>query len=80
MVLKGTLETLGRSVPAGSLIYYAAGEPHGMNNPGDETAQYIVFEFQGQAALWAKATDPSRWRRKILAVREGMDELLEKAL
>jgi len=65
VVLRGTLETLGQSVPAGSLVYYAAGEPHGMSNPGNEEAQYLVFEFLGRPPFWTKLTDPSRWRRKI---------------
>jgi quercetin dioxygenase-like cupin family protein len=65
VVLKGEVETLGRSVPAGNLIYYAAGEPHGMRNSGGETAEYLVFEFQGRAPLWAKLTDPSRWKGKL---------------
>ena len=65
VVLKGKLETLGQAVPAGNLIYYAAGEPHGMSNPGDEEAEYLVFEFLGRPPFWTKLTDPSRWRRKI---------------
>jgi hypothetical protein len=30
------------------VILYAAGEPHGMHNPGRTTAKYVVFEFHRQ--------------------------------
>jgi quercetin dioxygenase-like cupin family protein len=43
--LRGECETLGQRVVANSIIYYAAGEPHGIRNVGEEAALYIVFEF-----------------------------------
>jgi len=45
VVLKGQVETLGQRVSSYGVIFYAAGEPHGMYNPGPEVAQYLVFEF-----------------------------------
>jgi quercetin dioxygenase-like cupin family protein len=45
VTLAGTVETLGRRVEPGSVIYYAAGERHGMRNVGTTTARYLVFEF-----------------------------------
>jgi quercetin dioxygenase-like cupin family protein len=45
VVLKGRIETIGRTVGPFGVIYYAAGEPHGMRNAGDEPARYLVFEF-----------------------------------
>jgi hypothetical protein len=47
-VLEGTLETLGTKVGQDSVIFYAAGEPHGMRNVGDVPAVYLVFEFHGR--------------------------------
>ena len=47
VVFSGCVETLGESVGPGGVIYYAAGEPHGMSNPGNEPARYLVFEFHG---------------------------------
>jgi mannose-6-phosphate isomerase-like protein (cupin superfamily) len=47
LVFSGTIETLGKTVGPGGSIYYAAGEPHGMRNVGDEPARYLVFEFHG---------------------------------
>ncbi|MBE0604518.1 MAG: cupin domain-containing protein, partial [Deltaproteobacteria bacterium] len=48
IVLEGTVETLGERVGPHGVIYFAAGEPHGMRNPTEETARYIVFEFHGR--------------------------------
>jgi quercetin dioxygenase-like cupin family protein len=45
VTLSGTLETLGQRVEPGSVIYYAAGESHGMRNVGTDAARYLVFEF-----------------------------------
>ena len=46
VVLEGAVETLGQRAGPHSVIFYAAGEPHGMRNPNSmETARYIVFEF-----------------------------------
>jgi mannose-6-phosphate isomerase-like protein (cupin superfamily) len=47
LTMSGTIETLGREVGPNSVIFYAAGEPHGMKNTGDEPATYLVFEFHG---------------------------------
>ncbi|HJS46786.1 MAG TPA: cupin domain-containing protein [Gemmatimonadales bacterium] len=53
VTLEGTVETLGRRVDPMSVIYYGAGELHGMRNPGDTPARYLVFEFHapGTASL-----------------------------
>jgi quercetin dioxygenase-like cupin family protein len=45
LVLDGVVETLGRQAGPHSVVFYAAGEPHGMRNVGDGTATYLVFEF-----------------------------------
>jgi len=47
VVLKGEVETLGVRAKPYDTIYYAAGEPHGMRNPGSSAALYVVFEFHG---------------------------------
>lgn len=47
IVLEGEVETLGKRVGPYSVIFYAAGEPHGMSNPTNVKAKYIVFEFHG---------------------------------
>jgi mannose-6-phosphate isomerase-like protein (cupin superfamily)/uncharacterized RmlC-like cupin family protein len=45
LVLSGEVKTLSRTVRANGVVYYAAGEMHGMANRSDETATYLVFEF-----------------------------------
>lgn len=47
VVLEGEVETLGLPVPSRGVIFCAAGEPHGMNNPGSTPARYLVFELHG---------------------------------
>ena len=47
IVFSGTVETLGKTVGPGGSIYYAAGQPHGMRNVGNDPAKYLVFEFHG---------------------------------
>lgn len=72
IVLEGEIETLGRRLKPHSLVFYAAGEPHGMLNPGAEVARYAVFEFHGERlSLLHKATDPRHWKRKLKALARG---------
>jgi uncharacterized cupin superfamily protein len=55
LLLAGTVETIGQTVMAPSVIFYQAGEPHGMRSVGTEPARYLVFEFRAadpSAALW----------------------------
>lgn len=77
IVLEGEVETLGRRIEPCGVIFYAAGEAHGLRNPGEVTARYIVFEFHGgrtsrlvelldfSLSLLTKLTDPRRWIRKF---------------
>ena len=45
ITLSGKVETLDHLVGPQNVIYYPANELHGMKNPGDEKAVYLVFEF-----------------------------------
>lgn len=47
LMQSGRVETLGRQAGPGDLIFYAAGELHGMRNVSDEPAHYLVFEWHG---------------------------------
>jgi len=47
IVLEGCIETLGKRVEPSSVIFYKAGEPHGVHNPTAKPAKYVVFEFHG---------------------------------
>lgn len=46
VILEGTVETMGKRYEAHSVIFYPAGKLHGMANPGQLPAKYIVFEFE----------------------------------
>lgn len=78
IVLQGEVETLGERIGPHGVIFYPAGEPHGMYNPGQHPAQYIVFEFHGSQtkltakdllarspSLLTKLRDPKRVKRKL---------------
>jgi len=59
IVLEGEVEILGERVGPHSVIFCPAGEPHGILNPGEVVAKYIVFEFHGnQTALIAEQAPP----------------------
>lgn len=47
ILLEGEVEILGERVGPYSVIFCPAGEPHGIRNPGETVAKYIVFEFHG---------------------------------
>ncbi len=70
VVFSGEIETLGRRVVPHGIVFYPAGEPHGIRNPGAIPAHYAVFEFHGGECvpLWRKLGDPRRWKRKLLAL------------
>jgi len=66
LTLSGKVETLGQEVDPYSVIYYAAGQKHGMRNIGDEPAHYLVFEFHPATIdPWLRL----RWRSKPFAKR-----------
>lgn len=50
VLLSGTVETVGVTAHAPSVVFYAAGKPHGIRNIGDSPAEYLVFEFHGCGA------------------------------
>jgi glycosyltransferase involved in cell wall biosynthesis/mannose-6-phosphate isomerase-like protein (cupin superfamily)/tetratricopeptide (TPR) repeat protein len=45
LLLSGTVRTLDQTISSPGVVYYPAGEPHGMRNIGREPARYLVFEF-----------------------------------
>lgn len=56
LLFSGKVETVGERVRPFGLIYYSAGEPHGMRNVGATPADYLVFEFHGPSAGAPAAT------------------------
>jgi quercetin dioxygenase-like cupin family protein len=71
VTLEGTVETLGQRVEPQSVIYYGAGELHGMRNVGTEPARYLVFEFHAPVAESTTTHAPLRRRVPSALVRAG---------
>ena len=69
VVLEGEVETLGQRVGAYDAVFYRAGEAHGMRNPTDRVAKYLVVEFHGSQTDLSTAIpprpSPSRIARRI---------------
>lgn len=80
LVLEGEVETLDERVEPFGVIYYRAGDPHGLRNPGEVVAKYLVVEFHGTPSrrpgvlantrararvLAEKVTDPRAWKGKL---------------
>ena len=77
IVLEGEIVTLGKKLGRHGVVYYAAGERHGMQNPGDTAARYLVFELHGAPvgfsaghvlrarSLLARWVDPGHWVRRV---------------
>jgi quercetin dioxygenase-like cupin family protein len=81
ILLEGEIETLGERVKPFGTIFHPAGQMHGINNPTDKPAKYLVFEFYGSQVsdgqvrntkrhenLLQKVTDPQRWKGKAKKV------------
>jgi quercetin dioxygenase-like cupin family protein len=68
IVLEGEVETLGKRVGPYGVIFYAAGEPHGMRNAGNSIARYIVFEFHAR-----KSSFHRRLRRVVRRIRSSVN-------
>jgi quercetin dioxygenase-like cupin family protein len=62
IVLSGEVETVGERVKPLGLIFYSAGELHGMKNVGAMPAVYLVFEFHGHAAVALKQRQAKKRR------------------
>ena len=46
VMLAGKVETIGQVLEPCDVVFYAAGEMHGMRNLSAETSRYLVFEFE----------------------------------
>lgn len=70
VVLEGTVETLGERARPHDLVFYAAGEPHGMRNVGDAPAVYVVFELRGRHTSRGRKPPPPLSRRLLRLARD----------
>lgn len=76
VLLSGMVETLGRKVEPHGVIFYAAGEPHGMTNVGEATASYLVFEFHGNKLEKSKSDSQTAIRKTKTLTMEDMEREL----
>jgi quercetin dioxygenase-like cupin family protein len=79
VVLEGEVETIGGRAAPYDVIFYRAGEPHGMRNAGTAAARYVVFEFHGRTSLASAApgrvratleelVTPHHWKRRLKSI------------
>jgi mannose-6-phosphate isomerase-like protein (cupin superfamily) len=54
VLLSGQIATVDATLTAPAIAFYARDELHGMQNPGDTVARYVVFEFHGDEAPAAR--------------------------
>ena len=54
LLLSGQIETLGHVVDPHGIVFYGAGESHGIRNAGDVTARYLVIEFRAPGTVAAQ--------------------------
>ena len=73
VTLSGTVETLGQVVKPQSVIYYGAGELHGMRNVGQEEARYLVFEFHSPGVDVLRPPPPFYRAWASAVIRGGKD-------
>lgn len=85
IVFEGEIEIGGQRAGRGGVFYIAAGTPHDMTNPGQDTARYLVFEFHtGMPVLGRQADKGGRRARKSrkwkgLALKESVQSLIRAA-
>jgi mannose-6-phosphate isomerase-like protein (cupin superfamily) len=69
ILLSGEVETVGERVKPLGVIYYSAGELHGMRNVGTVPATYLVFEFHTPATVAHRRRHAEPLRQARLAER-----------
>lgn len=81
LLLAGSVETLDHRLEPHDIAFFAAGEPHGMRNVGDEPASYLVVEFHATARNSLSATLREIIPRALLErVPESVNRLARRAL
>jgi quercetin dioxygenase-like cupin family protein len=66
VLLSGEVETVGKRVRPLGVIYYSAGELHGMKNVGTTPATYLVFEFHSPLTPAALKRHLKKPRKSLL--------------
>jgi quercetin dioxygenase-like cupin family protein len=66
LLLSGEIETVGKRLSPLGVIYYSAGELHGMRNVGATPATYLVFEFHSPLTPAALKQHLKKPRKSLL--------------
>ncbi|HET6621470.1 MAG TPA: phytanoyl-CoA dioxygenase family protein [Dongiaceae bacterium] len=66
VLLSGEIETIGKRLHPPGVIYYAAGELHGMKNTGTTPATYLVFEFHNRLTQHSAKRNAASHRKNLL--------------
>jgi len=78
LLLEGEVQTLEKNIKAPGVIFYAAGEPHGIYNPSYESARYLVFEFHGHSLKEGKSIQKKQIRFTHDAIEYVWDDVPEE--
>ena len=70
ILFSGEVETVGERVKPLGVIYYSAGELHGMRNVGTVPATYLVFEFHTPVTVAHRRRHAKTLRPAKLAERQ----------
>jgi mannose-6-phosphate isomerase-like protein (cupin superfamily) len=72
VTLSGSVQTAGRRLGQNNVIYFPAGEVHGMDNPESESARYLVFEFHGASPGEDARLHLQGWQKHVRRVYRRM--------
>jgi quercetin dioxygenase-like cupin family protein len=85
--LAGRFETGGETVGPGDVVFFAAGEPHGLRGGPDGPAEYLVFELHGLGRAVPRPAWLARlerrfgpWRRMPARIARGLGRRARHAL
>ena len=75
VLFSGEVETVGERIRPLGLVYYSAGELHGMRNVGTTPATYLVFEFHSPStvALRQRKLEEKRLARQAERERRWLE-------
>jgi uncharacterized cupin superfamily protein len=94
IVISGTIRTAEQDIGPRGIVFFPAGELHGMDNPGPEAAHYLVFEFHApdrgegtrigrsadQRDFWARTKDQRDWARGLKKFFRKQKRSIEKRI
>jgi oxalate decarboxylase/phosphoglucose isomerase-like protein (cupin superfamily) len=67
IMMDGVIEANGQQVEPHGIVYHPAGQPHGIHNPGNQPARYVVFEFHARDKPLSPGRRASKLKRDVEA-------------